>query len=60
MHPSKKWLFWQPLKKKEFLEIAATQYPFEKMQACTIAKDFVRGSGTSQNHLNNKTCQPWN
>ena len=33
------WLFGD-LDEKRILEIAATQYPTEKMQACTIAKDF--------------------
>ena len=33
------WLFGD-LDEKRILEIAATQYPAEEMQACTIAKDF--------------------
>jgi putative SOS response-associated peptidase YedK len=33
------WLFGD-LDEKRILEIAATQYPTEEMQACTIAKDF--------------------
>jgi putative SOS response-associated peptidase YedK len=33
------WMFGDP-DEKRILEIAATQYPAEEMQACTIAKDF--------------------
>jgi hypothetical protein len=33
------WMFGD-LSENRILEIAATQYPTEEMQACTIAKDF--------------------
>ena len=33
------WMFGN-LNEQRILEIAATQYPAEEMQACTIAKDF--------------------